>query len=107
MDWIRANSAQMPWLKLAFHCPNGEMRNPVVAKRLKRMGVLPGVPDIMIPVDNGVFNGLGVEVKSRDGRLSQAQRDVIDLLRGEDWFVELVWSPEEGIAVIQRYFRNF
>ena len=107
MDWVRANQAQMPWLKLAFHCPNGELRNAVVAKRLKRMGVLPGIPDIMIPVDNGVFNGLGIEVKAKEGRLSPAQREVIDLLRAADWIVELVRSPDEGIAVITRYFRNF
>jgi hypothetical protein len=107
MDWIRLNQTRLPGLKLAFHCPNGEVRNKAAAKRLKRMGVLPGIPDLMIPVGNGRFRGLALEVKSKTGRLTVAQSEVIAKLRLRDWFVEVVRTPEEGIAVIGRYFRSF
>jgi hypothetical protein len=107
MDWIRLNQTRLPGLKLAFHCPNGEVRNKATAKRLKRMGVLPGIPDLMIPVGNGRFRGLALEVKSKRGKLSAEQVQVIARLRLQDWFVEVVHTPDEGIAVINTYFRNF
>jgi hypothetical protein len=39
------------WIKpgwLFFHCPNGEWRSPRAAAKLKAMGVLPGVPDLVL-----------------------------------------------------------
>jgi len=51
---------------------NGDLRNKVVAVRLKHMGVLPGVPDICICLDGGMTGWL--ELKSKNGRLSPEQQ---------------------------------
>lgn len=53
-----------------FHVPNGELRHPAVAGRLKAMGVKPGVGDVI------VLHGpayIWVELKTSVGKLSDDQ----------------------------------
>lgn len=57
-----------PWV---FHVPNGGLRDPRVAAKLKADGVLPGVPDIGVVLPGGKI--LWIEVKAPGGRLSEAQ----------------------------------
>lgn len=45
MDYVRWKHPDI----LAIHIPNGGSRNVIEAKKLKRMGVTAGVPDIFIP----------------------------------------------------------
>lgn len=59
---------------VAFHCPNGGWRNVREASRLKRMGVLPGIPDLMIVYKGDVF---GLELKAPGGRATEAQLETI------------------------------
>jgi len=57
---------------LAFHVPNGGLRNRKVAETLQRMGVLPGVYDWLM------FPGLAkvaIEFKKLGGVLSDEQKD--------------------------------
>jgi hypothetical protein len=73
------HEACVEWLELVapenfifFHPANGEPRHPAVAARLKRMGVKPGVSDLVFVWDGQV---LFVEIKSGKGRQSLAQKD--------------------------------
>jgi len=53
------------------HIPSGEKRDPVTAARLKRMGVVPGWPDLMFVGPTGWT--CWIELKARGGRLSKVQ----------------------------------
>jgi hypothetical protein len=54
-----------------FHVPNGEKRDPVTAARLKAMGTMPGMPDLMfIGPGPAVFC---LELKRDNNRMSEAQ----------------------------------
>jgi len=56
---------------LAFHVPNGELRNRKVAEKLQRMGVLAGVLDwFMFPG----FERIALDFKSKKGVLSNEQK---------------------------------
>lgn len=57
---------------LAFHVPNGDLRDPRTASRLSRMGVVPGVADFCVIVDG---RSHFVELKTATGRLSRHQHD--------------------------------
>jgi len=72
--WIRLCVPQV----LAFHPANGGWRGKAEAARFKAMGVLAGVPDIVVigPGAKAFF----LEVKSPTGRLSDAQRDIMAVL---------------------------
>ena len=57
---------------LAFcHCPNGERRDRATAGRLKAMGTIPGVPDLLLWAADG--RSFGIELKAGAGKLSPAQ----------------------------------
>lgn len=57
--------------------PNGEARSLVTGARLKRQGVRPGAPDILLIV-NG--QAIGLELKAGKGRQTDNQRDT-----EQDW----------------------
>jgi hypothetical protein len=54
------------------HIASGEYRTPATAARLKRLGVRPGWPDLILISPAGTPHFL--ELKRRGGRLSDAQR---------------------------------
>ena len=60
---------------LIFAIPNGGKRDIVTAKKLQMEGVVPGVPDLFVPELR-----LWIEMKKPGGRLSEAQKDMIDYL---------------------------
>lgn len=75
--WCRHSDTlkRYPEVARGFHIPNGEKRAITTAKRLKAMGVRPGVPDWFLPVARGGYFGLWIEFKApgKAGRLTKAQ----------------------------------
>ena len=62
---------------LCFHIPNGGRRSIKTAIRLKKEGVVPGVPDLFIPEWK-----LWIEMKrKRGGKLSSSQTAMISYLK--------------------------
>lgn len=68
LDWIRAVAPQL----LPFHPANGGLRTTSEAQRLKHMGVVPGIPDLVILAPGG--QAYLIEVKPPGGELSKDQR---------------------------------
>lgn len=48
-----------------FHCPNGEARSEVTGAKLKAMGVLPGVADIVVITPGGSANFLELKAPKK------------------------------------------
>ncbi len=55
---------------LIFHVPNGEHRNTATANKLKRMGVIRGVPDFLCFTP---FRDIAIELKNNAGEQSKDQ----------------------------------
>lgn len=86
-----------------FHIPNGGSRNAMEAKNLKRQGVKPGVPDLMIPVAKHNHHGLFIEMKAGKNKPTEKQTEWIELLRDNGYLVKVCWSAEEAINLITNY----
>lgn len=54
-----------------WHTPNGSLRHPAIAKKLRRAGVKKGVPDVVI-----IWNkrAIGIELKAKTGSLEDSQK---------------------------------
>ena len=63
--------AALPAPVFVFHTPNGENRALNVARKLKAMGVVPGVADVALLLPNGRIGW--IEVKTPDGVASADQ----------------------------------
>lgn len=101
--WALSNSLETPELAWLHHIPNGEKRNPAVARELVAMGVRSGVYDLFLPVPRGKAHGLYIEVKTETGTLSKAQRDFKKFAEAQGYVCETMRSLDEGVQIIKGY----
>lgn len=86
-----------------FHIPNGGSRNAIEAKNLKKQGVRPGVPDLMLPVAKQGYHGLFIEMKVGYNKPTDNQKKWIELLSKNGYLVKTCWSADEAINLINNY----
>lgn len=90
--------------RLLLHVPNGGQRHIATAARLRRLGVRPGVPDLLLPVAVPPYHGLWIEMKRRKGgQVSADQHGWMDALRAEGYAVAVARGADEAIEVIIAY----
>ena len=109
LQWCAWHEREHPELALLFAIPNGELRHPAIAKRLKAQGVKAGVPDLMLPVQQWSFDrtntcGLFIEMKrARGGRVSREQAAWHRALQLQGYRVELCHGWIEAAKVLAAY----
>ena len=102
VNWYRLSYPKQA--HLLFAIPNGGWRNATTAAKLKAEGVLAGVPDLFLAIPRGEFHGLWIEMKNgKAGRLSEAQKHMIELLRSEGYKCEVCHSALDFRAAVQNY----
>lgn len=89
---------------LFWHTPNGELRTKGTGRKLKTMGVLPGVPDLFFAHPKMPWSaGLFVELKSKKGRLTDNQKDVAVKLDANNYIVAVCDSSDYCIDLVNAY----
>lgn len=86
--------------------PNGGVRNIIEAASLKRQGVKAGVSDLLLayPKSYEEISGLWLEIKSKKGILSTAQKEWICRMEGTGVYETAVaYSLEEAKQAILDY----
>jgi VRR-NUC domain len=107
--WIRLQQRVWPELGLAHHIPNGAYlgKDRVAAARhmarLKAMGLKPGVFDVFLPVARHGWHGLYIEMKAKDGSLSEEQEDFGSKVANEGYAVFICRSFEQAQGVVVQY----
>jgi VRR-NUC domain len=84
----------------AFHPANGGWRTAVEGAILKSMGVVAGVPDVIIINNGKVF---GLELKAEDGRLTDIQRETIETMRRAGAVVAVAHGIDEAITQLENW----
>jgi hypothetical protein len=84
-----------------LHCPNGEVRDKVTAAKLRAMGVLPGVSDLMFFWATPKFRALFLELKRPGAKLTteQAAFGLAMRVMGADF--EVATSVDEALEVVR------
>jgi len=83
-----------------FHVPNGDFRDKRTAIKLKKMGVKAGIPDLMLPLENGKVFWL--ELKTKKGKLSAVQKVVIAKLKKKGHLVEVAFGYDQAVEILER-----
>ena len=102
----------MQWLQyahpdvLAFHVPNGGNRSAREGAKFKRMGVLAGVPDILIITPKGGFNGFAVELKVKGGKVSELQNKCLKRFEACNFKILVCWSFDEFEFEVNEYLKK-
>ena len=105
-EWAALMERQYPCLKLLYHVPNGGKRDKAEAAKLKRMGVKPGVCDIVLPAARGGYHGLYIELKVGTNKPTAEQKDFMRSLDIEGYFVALAYGGAEARKIIERYVKG-
>ena len=87
------------------HCPNGGNRSQREASKMKLAGVLPGVPDIFIPLRSGEYSGLYIELENGKGKLAQAQIDYMEAVTTQGFLCLVVNDLETLQKTITEYLK--
>lgn len=105
IHWTSLNTKRYPLLEWMFHTPNGGRRNVLEAKRFKKMGVKPGVADLIIPFPSPgrTFPGLWLEMKSATGALSREQLRWKVKAEKEGWLTAVVRDLDHYIEVVDAF----
>ena len=83
---------------LYWHTPNGELRHKGTAGKLKAMGTLAGMPDLML-LRNGELYAL--ELKRDGGRLSDAQRLRLEQLAAAGAQTAVAYGLDAALKVLK------
>ena len=106
IQWARLMSGRWPELLLLHHIPNGGHRNKKEAVKLKRMGVLAGVPDLHLPVARSGYHNLFIEMKFGDGKLQKSQEEFMRNAAPERNYCLVCYTAADAIEVIMNYLHN-
>jgi len=91
-------SLQYPHKKgLFFHCPNGGKRNAKEAAKLKGMGVLPGVPDLLLIHNKTLY---GIELKAEKGKVSEHQNNINNIWRSNGINTYICYGFDDAIKTL-------
>ena len=94
-------------------CPQGFKLSLYQAGRIKKLGYMAGVPDILIFSSRKGYHGLMIElkrpeikaIKQTKGSISSKQIDWIDYLNAEGYLAKVCYGSNEAINFIQEYLK--
>jgi len=92
--------------RIIYHVPNGGKRNYLEAVKFKRMGVVAGVPDLVIPEPTQEYHGLYIELKANKNKPTPNQRTMIEQLASRGYRVEVCNEFEQFKRVVKGYFEG-
>lgn len=106
--------AYLNWLKISYpyifrltaRITNEGKRNQILGAQ---MGIKPGMPDLFMFYSCQNYHGLGIEMKRpfEKGKpkpvVTEAQKEMIELLNGRDYFVKICYGWEEAMELTKWY----
>lgn len=96
-----------PVLRFMFAIPNGGLRHPATAGRLKAEGVKAGVPDILLPVTRVRWAGLFMEMKKKKGgRVQAEQTEYHEFLTGQHYCVTVCYEWTTAVETVTSYLNT-
>jgi hypothetical protein len=85
---------------IVFHIPNGGWRGKTEASRFKALGVLPGIPDLILALPGG--RTAWWEIKADGGRISPVQKAIFSRLDESGHKVTVIRSIDEARSALKQ-----
>lgn len=91
---------------LAAHIPNEGKRTPFERYKLKYLGAVSGMPDIMIFYQNSKFCGLAIELKVGYNKPTENQLSCLERLKMANWMAEWSNDLDAVLLLIDNYMKD-
>ena len=102
--WSKVFQAKYPELKYLNASLSGVKLSIGLARKMKRAGMVPGVPDLSLPVVRLPYHGLYIELKrKKGGRVSEAQKEWLEHLTKQGYCACVCRGKSAAIKVILGY----
>ncbi len=105
-QWAALQTRKYPALEFMYHIPNGGKRDKSTAIRLKAEGVKAGVPDICLPVPQGNYHGLYIELKAGKNTATDNQNRWLQALAANGYRTAICYGWEAATKVIIEYLKG-
>lgn len=93
----------LPIIDFIYAVPNGGYRAKSTAKTMKAEGVRKGIPDLHCFIAVAPYHSLYIEMKREDGDVSEDQKRVIPIIRGEGHKVVVCRSAVQARNELFKY----
>lgn len=103
-DWVRWEMNQDPRYEFILHVPNEGNRGKWGHIWARRKGLSPGVPDVLCPYPNALYQGFAMEAKSATGKATAEQTSWLRRLHQKGWACVIRRSFEEMRQFTEMYF---
>ena len=91
---------------LCVHVPNEGRRSPFERFKLKYLGAVAGIPDVLIFQPNSEYSGLAIELKVGYNKPSKNQELILNKLKKANWAAYWSNSQDEVIEIIDKYLKK-
>jgi len=95
------------------HVPNGGNRDAKTGAKMKKQGVKPGVPDVLIfdapnqDIRNSNLKGIAIELKrKKGGQLQDNQKEWLGKLFKINWLTKVFQGADEAIDWLEKIFEG-
>ncbi len=102
--WAKENENNYLFLWLLHSSLNGVKLSKAQAGKALKQGMKKGVPDLFLPVKQGGFSGLYIEMKSTKGRVSVEQSRYLKCAAENGYAISVCYSANEAIKRIEDYY---
>jgi len=92
-----------PEILLLHAIPNGDWRGFGTGMKLKAQGVMPGIPDLFLPVPKGDYHGLYIELKKAGGSVKLCQWEIMEALHHHGYCVRITNQLEAAMNILDEY----
>lgn len=111
MAWAKLMTAQYPELELLHSSQNGAPlgSGKVAAIRghqLRLAGLLPGLPDLHLPVARRGYHSLWIELKVEGRKPRENQVEILELLNAAGNFATVCNGADDAIMTLQWYLEK-
>lgn len=86
-----------------YHIPNEGKRSRKTGAYMKAQGLMPGVPDLCIPVARGNCHALYIEMKAQHGKITENQEEWIYTLRSQGNAAFVCYGSSNACDLIDHY----
>jgi hypothetical protein len=104
ITWFRLQHRQ--YANYLFAIPNGGVRNIGTAVKLKKEGVLAGVPDLFLMMPMNGYHGLWIEIKAINGRVSNSQKQFMGAATLMGYHAVVCYGFNDAKNAINNYLQN-
>lgn len=104
-EWSKYEANKHPCLKFMYSTLNGVRLTIGQAMKARRSGNKRGVPDIVLPFNNGNYSGLYIELKTIKGYASKEQKEYIKFLSENNYKAIICRGANEAIDAISEYLK--